>query len=403
MPNLKDYKKIIGKEIIDEIHSKAEKLSGKHILYINSTYRGGGVAELLNSAIVLFNAVGVNVGWRILHGSPDFFSVTKKFHNALQGDKINLSPKKKKIYYETNRRFSSFTHIDHDLVVVHDPQPLPLIDFYKKTQPWILRFHIDLSNPNPVIWNYLKPFVEKYDHVVFSHERYRKDLKIPQTIIYPAIDPLSIKNKPVSDKAVNAFLAKYGVYRDKPIISQVSRFDKWKDPMGVVNVFEKVKKQTDCQLVLLGDFAADDPEGQFVFAKLQKIIEKSRYKKDITLIVMENSFLVNCLQRASSVVVQKSLREGFGLTVSEALYKGTPVVASNVGGIPLQVIDNVNGFLHEPTDAEGFSQSIIKLLKDENLRKAFGEKGKTHVKNNFLITRLMISWMNLFEQYLVAK
>ncbi len=395
-----DYIKIIGRKNFDNLREKVDRLSGKHLVCISSTYNGGGVAEILDSAITFLNQMGLEVGWRIFHGSPDFFTVTKKFHNALQGEKINLSEQKKRIYYDVNRRFSIITHIEHDLVMVHDPQPLPLIDFYHKTCPWIFRCHIDLSMPNQEVWNYLKHFILKYDHFVVSLDAYKQDLQIPQTVIHPAIDPLTSKNKEVSEEDVNKYLRKFDIDRERPIISEISRFDKWKDPMGLLDVFEMVRNKMDCQLVILGSLAADDPEGQGIYQKVHEKVKKSRYENDIKLILMDNDFLVNCIQRASSVVVQKSIKEGFGLTVSEALYKGTPVVASNVGGIPIQVIDGYDGFLHEPKDYSGFSRSIIKLLKDDKLRKKFGENGKEHVKKNFLITRLISDWLTLFENAL---
>jgi trehalose synthase len=399
--NLSSYAAIVGKPELNKICAEAEKLSGKHITCVNSTYQGGGVAEILNSLVPLFDQVGVDFGWRILHGTPDFFTITKKFHNALQGSKINLSKRKKDIYYETNRRFSTFTHIEHDLVIVHDPQPLPLISFYKKAQPWIFRCHIDISNPNKEVWDYLKGFIQKYDHFVVSLPEYQKDdLDIPQSVIHPAIDPLTAKNKAVSETKISKYLEKFGIDRKKPIISQVSRFDPWKDPIGVVKIFERVRKRMDCQLVLLGQFATDDPEGHKILMSLQKKVDKSPFKNDIKLVVVDNAFLVNCLQRASSVVIQKSLKEGFGLTVTEALYKGTPVVASKVGGIPLQVIDGENGFLHSPHDLKGFSESVLKLLKDEKLRATMGKAGKEHVKKNFLITRLMLDWLYLMNKVL---
>jgi trehalose synthase len=399
--NLANYAKIVGKSKIDKIHAEAEKLAGKHILCINSTYQGGGVAEILNSLVPLFDQIGIDFGWRILHGTPDFFTITKKFHNALQGNKINLSQRKKIIYYETNKRFSTFTHIEHDLVIIHDPQPLPLISFYKKKQPWIFRCHIDISEPNREVWDYLKGFIRKYDQFVVSLPEYRKsDLNIPQTVISPAIDPVTVKNKPVTDAKISKYLEKFGIERKKPIISQVSRFDPWKDPIGVVKVFERVRKKMNCQLVLLGQFATDDPEGQKVLQSLEKKVDKSPFKEDIKLLIVDNAFLVNCLQRASSVVIQKSLREGFGLTIAEAMYKGTPVVASNVGGIPIQVKDGVNGFLHNPSDYNGFSCSIIKLLIDEKLRVEMGKAGKELVKENYLITRLMLDWLILLNKEL---
>lgn len=402
--NISSYSRIVGKTQLENIHAEAEKLADKHIICINSTFQGGGVAEILNSIVPLFDQVGIDFGWRILHGTPDFFTITKKFHNGLQGSKINLSQRKKDIYYETNKRFSTFTHIHHDLIIVHDPQPLPLISFYKKNQPWIFRCHIDLSNPNAEVWEYLKAFIQKYDHFVVSLQEYKKtDIKIPQTVIHPAIDPLTPKNKPVSENKITKYLSKFEIDRKKPIISQVSRFDPWKDPIGVVKVFEGIRRKMNCQLVLLGQFATDDPEGHKIILSLQKKVEKSSFKNDIKLLVVDNAFLVNCLQRASSVVIQKSLKEGFGLTVAEALYKGTPVVASNVGGIPLQVVNGVNGFLHEPHNLRGFSDSVIKLLKDEKLRVTLGNAGKEHVKKNFLITRLMLDWINLMNKVIAES
>jgi len=397
---LNDYRKIVGDDVVKEIKQKAKKFSKKHILCVNSTYQGGGVAELLNALVILFNDVGLDMGWRILHGTPYFFNVTKKFHNALQGDKINLSTEKKRIYYETNRRFSTFTHINHDLVIVHDPQPLPLIDFYEKTQPWIWRCHIDLSAANPELWKYLKKFIKKYDRLVISKEDYKKNISVPQTVIHPAIDPLSEKNRPLPKKFINKYLAKYGIKRDLPVISQISRFDKWKDPLGVIEVFEKVREKKRCRLVLLGSLATDDPEGHIMFKKIEERVLASERKKDIKLILVDDNILVNCLQRASSVIMQKSLKEGFALTVSEALYKETPVVASDVGGIPLQVINGENGFLRDPDDHEGFVDDIVRLLNDEKLRNKMGKHGKEYIKKNFLITRLMLDWLDLFDEYL---
>lgn len=401
---LNKYRKICGNEVINLLHTKARLFANKHMVFISSTYEGGGVAEMLNSLIFLFNEIGIKVGWRILHGSRDFFSITKQFHNGLQGEKIGLSQKKKHLYYETNKSFMTFTHIDqHDLIVVHDPQPLPLIDFYKKKQPWIFRCHIDLSKPDPNLWTYLKNYIEKYDHVIISKSEYYKDLKIPFTVINPAIDPLSIKNRPLTDKIVKHWLDKYNINRDKPFIAQISRFDKWKDQLGVIKVFEKVREKVNCSLVLLGSLATDDPEGESIYKKVLKKVEKNKYKHDIKVLLLNSDILVNCIQREAAVVIQKSLREGFGLVVTEALYKGTPVVASKIGGIPLQIIDGFNGFLLEPEDYQGFANKITMLLKKDKLRHELGRNGTLHVKNNFLIVRLMLDWLNVFEKCLLKS
>ncbi len=401
MKILKEYEKIAGKEQIEQLRIKAEPLKDKHILCINSTSHGGGVAEMLNSSIVLFNMLDIDFGWRTLHGSSDFFNVTKGIHNSLQGESMKLTRKKKEMYYNTNKMFSIFTHVDHDMVIVHDPQPLPLIDFYEKKQPWICRFHMDLSDPDMSTWRYIRSFVNKYDHFVVSKEEYKKRLDVPQSIMYPSIDPLSPKNRPLSDRTVRKMLEERNIDRSIPIITQISRFDKWKDPTGVIKIFEKVRKKEKCQLALIGSFSVDDPEGQKIFEKTERMKQESRYGDDIKLMLDTTDVMVNCMQKESAVVIQKSLREGFGLVVSEALFKGTPVVASNVGGIPFQVLDGMNGFLRNPNDIDGFSTCVLKLLRDEKLRNEMGRRGKLHVTNNFLVTRLMIDWMNLISNYLL--
>jgi len=398
MKRLDDYEKIVGSNVINKIREKARKLYGYHIVHINSTYQGGGVAEILNTLVPLMNDVGIDAGWRILNGTPDFFTVTKKFHNALQGGKIRLTKLKKKLYTQANEEFSSYTHIRHDCVIIHDPQPLPLIEFYKKRQPWIWRCHVDLSTPNMEIWKYLRNFILKYDMVIISNKKYRKkDIPLEQRVIYPAIDPLSPKNEEISEKVIDKYLHKFGIERDKPIITQISRFDRWKDPEGVLEVFKLVKKKIDSRLVLCGSMAPDDPEAQKVYEKIKKKANNLVEKGDVTLVISENNILVNALQRVSSVIIQKSLKEGFGLTVSEALWKGTPVVASNVGGIPLQIKNGENGFLVNPYDNVGFANRVIKILKNPKLGKEMGKKGKEFVRKNHLITRLLSDYLDVLR------
>ncbi len=399
MVSLKNYQKIVGPEVIQKICQKAKRFNKKHFVCVSSTHQGGGVAEMLNSLVFLFNELGIDFGWRIIHGSPDFFNVTKSIHNALQGGKTKISQRDKKNYQEINQRFSFFTHLNHDLVIIHDPQPLPLIDFYQKKQPWIFRCHIDLSRPNQEIWDYLKEYIQKYDHFVVSDKSYQKKLGIPQSVIHPAIDPLVEKNLFISEDLINEYLAKYGINMNKPLICQISRYDKWKDFEGVVQIFKKVKQKFDCQLVLLGNMAADDPEGVKIY---EKLIAQHGEEKDITILanVDDNDFLVNALQRRARVIIQKSLKEGFALTVTEALYKGTPVVASKVGGIPLQVLNGYNGYLLEPKDIDGFVQKILQILENPESEKRLGQKGNEYVVKNFLITRLIDDWLDLFRKYL---
>ncbi|MEA2065850.1 MAG: glycosyltransferase [Thermotogota bacterium] len=398
--NLEAYRKIVGDEVISEIYKKTRGLWRENVLHINSTYQGGGVAEILNNLIPLMNYTGIDTDWRILHGTPDFFTITKKFHNALQGNTINLTEIKKQIYEETNEKFSTYTHINHDIVVIHDPQLLPLIKFYKKRQPWIWRCHIDFSNPNSELLDFLKQYILRYDFMILSNDKYiRKDLPIEQRIIYPAIDPLSPKNMEISDKLISKYLNKFGVKTDKPLITQISRFDRWKDPLGTIDIFKIVRKEVDCRLVLCGSSALDDPESQEMFNKVMQKAKNLIENGDVKIITAENQILVNCLQRSSDVIIQKSLKEGFGLTVTEALWKGKPVVASNVGGIPLQIKDGENGFLVDPYDIEGSGKRIIKILENPDLGQKMGERGKEVVRKKFLITRLFADHLDILKMF----
>ena len=396
--SLDKYRDIVGDMIIEGIRSEASSLSEKTVVHINSTYQGGGVAEILNSLIILLNDVGVKTDWRVLHGDLDFFTITKKFHNGLQGEEINLTSKKKEIYYINNVNNAIFTHINHDVVVVHDPQPLPIITCYKKRQPWIWRCHIDISNPRRNLWDYLKMFILKYDGMIVSMDQFKEkripERVMPQYVIKPSIDPLNLKNKPISSSTISKYLMKAGLDEEKPIICQVSRFDKWKDPAGMVNIFRKAKEKVDCQLVLVGSMASDDPEGQEIFEELEKTVEQ---EKDVHLIINAPDIVINALQRTSVAIIQKSLKEGFAITVSEALWKGTPVIASNVGGIPSQVLDGKNGFLLGPYDYQGFADKIVYLIRNPMEAKKMGQFGKQHVKNNFLITRHLLDYIRLFK------
>ncbi|MGD9344915.1 MAG: glycosyltransferase [Candidatus Aminicenantes bacterium] len=387
---------MVGEKVLGQIYQKAHRLVNKHIVHINSTAHGGGVAEILNNLVVLLNDIGVDAGWRVLIGPSDFFSVTKKFHNGLQGNSINLSNNKKNLYLEANNRFSRFTHLDHDCVIVHDPQPLPLIKFNKKTQPWIWRCHIDITHPNPELWNFVKTFILRYDMMVISSEQFRKDdLPLEQKIIHPSIDPLSPKNMDLSDDVIAKTLKKFDVPLDKPLITQVSRFDPWKDPEGVLKVFDEVKEKVDCRLLYCYNMAPDDPEGIIIYNKMKKTAGKYLQTGDVLFRLGDNQILVNALQRVSSVILQKSIREGFGLTVSEAQWKGTPVVASKVGGIPEQVVDGKTGFLVDPQDISGCANKVATLIKDKKLSAKMGQEAKNHVKENFLITRHLEDYLDL--------
>jgi len=401
MKSLDDYLPIVGEKVIGNIYQKAHRLINKHIVHINSTGQGGGVAEILSNLVLLMNDIGIDTGWRVLLGPLDFFSVTKKFHNALQGHQINLSANKKNLYLDTNNSFSKFTHLDHNCVIVHDPQPLPLIKFNRKKQPWIWRCHIDITKPDKEIWNYIKPFILRYDMMIISSKCFKKDdLFLEQRIIHPSIDPLSPKNMDISDDTISKVLKKFNIPTDKPLIAQVSRFDPWKDPEGVLRVFEIVKEEVDCRLVYCYNLAPDDPEGIVIYKKIEKKARKYLERGDVLIVLGDNQILVNALQRKSSVIIQKSTREGFGLTVTEAQWKGTPVVASKIGGIPEQIVNNKTGFLVEPQDIDGCAEKVIALLKDKKLAEEMGRRGKEFVRDNFLITRHLMDYLTLLIEVL---
>lgn len=401
MRSIEKYAPIVGDRVIADIYRKSRNLYGKHILHVNSTFQGGGVAELLNSLVQLFNDVGIDCGWRILHGNPTFFEITKKFHNAMQGDNIHLTNIKKALYLSTNEAFSNFTHINHDCVFIHDPQPLPLIKFFKKRQPWIWRCHIDLSNPNEKLWEFLKQYILRYDSVIISSKKYqKKDLPVDQSIISPVIDPLAPKNMDINEKIINRTKSKYNIPNDLPIITQISRFDKWKDPVGVLNVFKKVRSKIPCRLILCGSMVSDDPEGILIYEKVSEKAKKLIDNGDVILITADNDLLVNVLQRISSVVIQKSIREGFGLTVTEAMWKKTAVVASDVGGISDQISNGSNGYLLKPNDNTGFAECITELLRKPDLAKKIGDAAYNSVKEKYLIIRLLDDYITLINKNL---
>jgi len=398
MLRLEDFRHIVPDETLAEIYAKARHLYGKHIVHLNATYQGGGVAEILYSLVLLMNDVGIDAGWRILHGSQEFFEITKSFHNALQGAKLNLTTRKKRTYLQINDNFSRFSHLDHDCVIIHDPQPLSIITSYRKSQPWIWRCHIDLTNPHKELWDFLKGYLLKYDQIVVSSEKYLKDdLPVDQRLMLPAINPLSQKNKDINEKTIIEYITKAGIPTDKPVITQVSRLDPWKDPEGVIDVFKLVKEKVNCRLVFCYNVASDDPEGMRMYNKVQRKANKFLKRGDILFVVGNNETLVNSIQRFSSVIIQKSVKEGFCLAVTEALWKGTPVVASDVGGIPSQIEDGENGFLLAPQDTEGFADRVIHLLKNPDDGKAIGQKAKETVRQKFLITRLLSDYLYMLN------
>ena len=390
--HIEDYQPLIGQETLDRIRSKAELLQDLHVAHINSTYYGGGVAELLSSLTLLMNDVGIKTGWRVIQGAPDFFSITKKMHNALQGGEINMTDLKQEIYENVIYENVIRNHLNHDFVIIHDPQPLLMVKHYKKKGPWIWRCHLDLTNADKELWAYLKPNVEWYDAVILTLEEYQQDLETPQVYFMPAIDPFSIKNREFTEDEIDERLDHYEIPSDLPLVVQISRFDRWKDPEGVIHAFKLAQEQIDARLVLLGNVATDDPEGAEVF---QSLLD---YQDDrIIILSREDTALVNALQRRAAVVVQKSLREGFGLTVTEAMWKGAAVIGGNVGGIRYQIEDGVDGFL--VSSIEEAADRMVLLVNDGDLRKQIGNRAREKVKDNFLLSRLLEQYLDLIHSF----
>lgn len=391
---VEDYVPLIGEQAVERILNKARALKDLHVVNINSTYYGGGVAELLSSLTLLLNSSGIDMGWRVMQGAPDFFSMTKKIHNALQGGDIRFTKRKMKVHQDIVYENAMRNHLEnHDFVIVHDPQPLPMIDHYPKRKgPWIWRLHIDLTKPNKKMWNYIVPWIEKYDAMVVSLPEYKKKLRVPQLIFMPAIDPFAFKNRPMTDKEMKERLSHYDVPLDLPLVVQVSRFDKWKDPYGVIKAFKIARKKVKCRLVLLGNIATDDPEGAEMYEKIAN--ERS---DDIIIPPYQDNWMVNALQAKAGVVLQKSIREGFGLTVAEAMWKETPVIGGNCGGIRHQISNGKNGFL--VNSIQECADRIVQVLKDKRLARRLGKAGKETVRSKFLLTRLMEQYLDLFNSF----
>ncbi len=391
MPKLSEYIPVVGQPIIDDLKLLAEKLLGKTVRNVNSTAVGGGVAEILSRMIPFLQELGIDARWDVIKGGEQFFAVTKKFHNALHGKAERITDEDLDIFMQTNRSNLAEMDLSGDIVFIHDPQPIALIE-KKSSEKWIWRCHVDVSDPQLRVWDFLMRFIPRYDAAVFSAPAFSRPLPVRQFLISPSIDPLSDKNKELTQETIKAVLEKYGIPQDKPVITQISRFDRLKDPVGVIDVYKKVKKYIDCRLVLAGGTASDDPEG---VAVLEEVRERAGKDENIHILLMsQNDIDVNALQRASDVILQKSLREGFGLTVSEALWKAKPVVASNVGGIPLQIKNKYSGLLCRSIDGAAFA--VKQLLNNPGYAAKLGENGKEHIRNNFLLTRHLKDYMLLF-------
>lgn len=380
-----DYRQVVGPDIIEELTILASHVEDRSIKMVNSTATGGGVAEMLRRIVPLLNEMGVQVTWDVIKGDEAFFNITKRFHNALQGQEDLFEEETLQAYLDMNRMNYEEMDFEEDLIVIHDPQPAAMIHWNnKRKNRWAWRCHIDMSMPNPQLWGFMKPFIEQYDGAIFSSALFSPELDIPQYRFYPSIDPLDDKNRDLEPSYVEETFDKYGIPRDKPIVTQISRYDPWKDPVGVVRAFKLARKYVDCRLLLVGDKADDDPESDTV---LEKVRKEAGDDPDIHILLFNPSIAteINAFQRGSDIILQKSTREGFALTVSEALWKSRPVIGGAVGGIPAQIIDGFTGLLvHSP---EGASLGIRSLLSRPEFAMELGKNGRQRVKDEFLITK----------------
>ncbi len=393
MAAIEEYGAIVGPAAIEELALLARHLRGVAVQNINSTSVGGGVAEILSRMVPLLKQLGVDARWDVIKGDEHFFIVTKKFHNALHGVPVEITPAELELFIEVNRLNAADMQFG-DIVFVHDPQPIALVsERPARGKHWIWRCHIDFSQPERDIWQFLEQYVRRYDAAVFSAPAFGRSLPIPQVMISPSIDPLSDKNRDLTEEEIAAVFNRFGIDRSRPVVTQVSRFDFLKDPLGVIKAFRIARRRVDCQLVLAGGGATDDPEGP---ALMQQVHEEAEKDKDIQVIFLPPSsdIEINALQRGSTVVLQKSLREGFGLTVAEALWKGRPVIAGAVGGIPLQIAHKYSGILTHSID--GTAQWIKRLINEPAYARKLGENGREHIRNNFLITRHLKDYLLLF-------
>jgi len=399
---LESYREIAPKGTIDLAYCLAERLKGKSILHVNSTRAGGGVAEMLHRLVPVLNGLGIRTRWEVIEGTPLFYQTTKGFHNALQGQTQTITKEMYDEYIKINQKNAKKISFDSDLAVIHDPQPAGIVITYEKpkTAKWLWRCHIDISRPHRKVWNFLKGYISKYDGAIFSLPNFSQKLDIPQFLMYPSIDPLSDKNKELSNEDIDGIVSSYNIPRDKPIILQVSRFDRFKDPLGVIEAYKLVKKYNDCYLVLAGGEATDDPEGLQV---LQEVKDAASNDKNIFVLVLpaEANLEINALQRAATVILQKSTKEGFGLTVAEAMWKGRPVIGGAVGGITVQIIYGQTGFT--VNSIEGCANRIRYLLNNSEVLADLGQKAKEYTRRNFLITRHLCDYLALMTHLLNIK
>ena len=390
---LDDYRDSATKGTVDFLYRLSDLVKGRSFLHVNAVRYGGGMAEILRRLVPMLTSLGVEARWEVLAGDQEFFDTTKRFGNALQGQEQPFTEQMSQSYLKINKRNAQVLNLDADLVMVHDPEPAALIE-NRKGGKWIWRCYLDLSQPQRRAWSFLRHFVVRYDAAIFSVTGFAQRLPIPKFLIYPSIDPLSEKNREMSRMEVNQAMDRLGISRDKPILLQVARFDRFKDPIGTIAAYRMVKKHFDCRLVLAGGGVANDPDGEAMLARVRTTVG---HDSDIHVLQLppEADGEINALQRAATIVIQKSIKEGFGLAVSEAMWKGKPVVGGTAGGIADQIVDGVTGYtVHS---VEGAAFRIRHLLSNPGLSQRMGGAAREHVRRNFLITRHLSDYLTLLK------
>jgi trehalose synthase len=398
--SLEGYRGAAPDELLEAVTRAARALRGARVLHLNATPYGGGVSELLRSVVPLLRDLGVRADWRIISGNEPFFQVTKTIHNGLQGADVHLSDEDKARYLATSRENAREFDADYDFVFIHDPQPAALVDLAGKGRArWIWRSHIDTGKANPEVWSFLRPFLSEYDASIFTMSEF-VPVDMPTRvvdIIPPAIDPRNPKNLALPGATASQVLEWIGVHTELPLVTQVSRFDVWKDPLGVIDAYKLARQEIpELQLALVGAMASDDPEGWEMYRAIRSALANEKHAHVFTNLVGVGNIEVNAFQALSNVVIQKSLREGFGLVVSEALWKGTPVVAGRTGGIPLQMADGTGGVLVD--SVEECARAMVELVRDESRAHALGLSGRERVRRHFLIPRLVLDELSLMRR-----
>lgn len=392
---LEEYREFAPKGVVDFLYRLSELVKGRRFLQVSSVRFGGGSAEVLRRTVPIMKSLGIDANWEVIAGVQEFFDVTKRLNNALQGQGQEPTEDMYSVYSQVNQRNAQALNLEADLIMVHDPQPAALVE-HKKDGKWVWRCDLDLSQPQRRVWSFLRRFVVKYDAAVFSLPDFAQRLPIPQFVIHPSIDPLSEKNRELSRSEVNRIMDRLGIPRDKPVLLQLSRFDRFKDPVGTLMAYRLVRKHHPCRLVLAGSGVSHDPEGEAVLAE---VLERASKDPDIHILQLppEADLEINALQRSATIVLHKSIKEGFGLAASEAMWKGKPVIGGIAGGIAAQIVDDVTGYIVH--SVEGAAFRIRAMLNNPGMIGRMGGAAREHVRRNFLITRHLSDYLTLLKSF----